>query len=66
MNDLNARKAREMGVKRVLSTDTHSLDQLNSIGLGLAVARRAWAEPSDLLDTLDFKRLLGWKARKQE
>lgn len=65
LNDLHARRARELGVKLVLATDTHSLDQLNSIGLGLAMARRAWTEPRDLLNTLGLDDLLAWVSKKR-
>lgn len=65
LDDLQARRARELGAKLVLSTDTHSLDQLNDMGLGLSMARRAWAEPEDLLNTLELKALLVWAARKR-
>ena len=65
LNDVHAKRARELGVKLVLSTDTHSLDQLNGIKLGLAMARRAWVESKDLLNTLELKALLEWVARKR-
>ncbi len=65
LNDVQARKAREMGVKLVLSTDTHALEQLEGIELGLAMARRAWSEPGDLLNTMGLKQLLNWVATKR-
>lgn len=55
-----------MGAKLVLSTDTHSLDQLETIGLGLAMARRAWVEPKELLNTLELSDLLTWVAKKRK
>ena len=65
LNDVHARRAREMGVKLVISTDTHALDQLGSVELGLSMARRAWLGPKDLLNTMDVKDLLAWVARKR-
>ncbi len=65
LNDLEARRARESGVKLVLSTDTHVLSQLEDIELGLSMARRAWVAPSDLLNTLGAKGLLAWVAKKR-
>lgn len=65
LNDLQAKKAREMGAKLVLSTDTHVLDQLGDIDLGLAIARRAWAESSDLLNSMGSNELLGWAGKKR-
>ncbi len=64
LNDSDARRAREAGVKLVLSTDTHVLDQLEGIELGLSMARRAWAAPEDLLNTLGYKEVLQWAHRK--
>jgi len=66
LNDMHARQARELGVKLVVSTDTHSLDQLDSIGLGISMARRAWVEPSDLLNTLNLSDLLSWVGKKRK
>ena len=65
LNDVHARQAREMGAMLVLSTDTHSLDQLNTIELGLAVGRRAWGEPKDFLNTMELGDLLAWVAKKR-
>ncbi len=66
LNDLNAKKALEAGVKLVISTDTHTLDQLESIKLGLAQARRAWSEPKEILNTLNLNELLNWVSRKRQ
>ncbi len=66
LNDTQARQAREQGVKLVLSTDTHVLSQLEDIELGLALARRAWAGPSDLLNTLGVEDLMRWVALKRK
>lgn len=66
LNDTEARRAREAGVKLVLSTDTHVLSQLEDIELGLSMARRAWAAPSDLLNMLSARDLLAWAAKKRK
>ena len=66
LNDLHAKRAREVGVRLVLSTDTHVLDQLNSMELGLGVARRAWVEPADLLNAMKLKDLMAWVAKKRK
>lgn len=51
LNDLNIRKAVERGVKLVISTDAHNKDQLRYMELGIAQARRGWAEKKDILNT---------------
>ncbi len=65
LNDVQAKQAKEHGVKLVLSTDTHTLDQLAGIELGLSQARRAWAEPKDVLNTLGLNDLLTWVSKKR-
>lgn len=53
LNDINARKAKEAGVKLVINTDAHSVMQLDFITYGVAVARRAWLEKNDILNTYE-------------
>ena len=63
--DTAARLAKEAGVMLAISTDTHSLDQLDHMAIGLGVARRAWLEPRHLLNCLTRPQLLAWIARKR-
>ncbi len=42
LNDLNARKAVDAGVKIIISTDAHSTDQLLFMKYGVGTARRGW------------------------
>ncbi len=65
LNDTAARQARDAGVMLTISTDTHSLDQLDQMVFGLGVARRAWLEPRHLLNGLPLPELLQWIARKR-
>lgn len=65
LNDVQARRAREMGVRLVISTDTHVLDQLADIELGLAMARRAWLGPGAVLNSMPAEELLSWVNRKR-
>jgi DNA polymerase (family 10) len=57
LNDVNCRKARDAGAMLVISTDAHSLDQLEAMRLGIATARRGWLERKDVLNTLPLKEL---------
>ena len=63
LNDHHARRARELGVLLAIDTDTHFLDQLENMELGVAVARRAWVGPDQVINTLPFDRLLAWARR---
>lgn len=58
LNDQNIRRAKEMGVKMVINTDSHHKDQLRYIEFGIAQARRGWAEKSDIINTQPIEKLL--------
>ena len=58
LNDLWARKAKEMGVKMVINTDAHSIENLVLMKYGVKVARRGWLEKGDLLNTAGLEELL--------
>lgn len=58
LSDIHARMARERGVRLVISTDAHSRYELRFMEYGIAVARRAWVEPKDVLNTLSLKQLM--------
>jgi DNA polymerase (family 10) len=66
LGDAQARRAKEAGVTLAISTDSHSVDQLDQVVFGLGVARRAWIERGELLNTFRLKDLLAWIARKRE
>ncbi|MFH0890041.1 MAG: DNA polymerase/3'-5' exonuclease PolX [Candidatus Aenigmatarchaeota archaeon] len=61
LNDTNARDAIKCGCRLVINTDAHSVDQLNCMKFGIAVARRAWAENKDIVNTLSLKDFLNAK-----
>ena len=54
LNDIGARLAKERGIPIVISTDAHDRDAFARLKWGIMVARRAWLEPSDVLNTLPF------------
>ena len=60
LNDIHARQAREAGVKLLIGTDAHIADQMAQLALGVAVARRAWCEKEDVLNTLSYEEFLDW------
>jgi DNA polymerase (family 10) len=55
LDDVLARRARDRGVKLVIDSDGHSPAALGNIRWGTMVARRAWLEPVDVLNTLPFR-----------
>jgi len=58
LNDINTRRAKEMGVKISINTDSHSTEQLKSMKLGVSVARRGWLSKEEVINTLAPKGLL--------
>ena len=49
--DVYCRRAREVGVRMVISTDAHKLMDLDLLEFGVWVARRGWLEKGDVLNT---------------
>ncbi|MCM8773935.1 MAG: PHP domain-containing protein, partial [Candidatus Omnitrophica bacterium] len=60
LNDIDALRAKEGGVKLALGTDAHILEQLHLINLGVSVARRAWLGRDDLLNCMSLEELRKW------
>lgn len=60
LNDINVMRAKKYGVKLALGTDSHQLDQLRSMELGISVARRGWLEKGDILNSFSLKEVLKW------
>ena len=58
LNDRNCRRAKELGVRMSIGTDSHMAGHLNSMRFGVAVARRGWLSPKDVINTLPLDRLL--------
>jgi DNA polymerase (family 10) len=58
LNDVHARMAREKGVSLAISTDTHITSQFDYMAYGVSIARRAWLEKKDILNTLGYRALL--------
>lgn len=52
------RQAKAMGVKFVISTDSHTKETLWYRELGVAIARRGWLEKRDVVNTLPLKSFL--------
>ncbi len=58
LRDIHAFRARELGVKLVISTDAHSAVHLDFMRFGVGVARRGWCRAADILSTRGLKDLL--------
>ncbi|MDK2871421.1 MAG: polymerase [bacterium] len=60
LNDINAKIAKEMGVKLAINTDAHTWGQFDFMVFGVATARRGWLEKEDVINAWDTEELLRW------
>jgi DNA polymerase (family 10) len=61
LRDVDARRAKEAGVKLTLGSDAHSVAQMEFLPLGVSVARRGWLEPEDVVNTWVLEKVLGFR-----
>jgi DNA polymerase (family 10) len=65
LDDVHARRAQEMGIPLSINTDAHSVADLDRLNFGVAIARRAWVSPINVINAWPTERLLDWlKNRK--
>lgn len=62
--DSLVRQAKEQGVKFFIDTDSHEVSQMDLMQYGVSVARRGWAEKSDILNALPYNELASWFKKK--
>jgi len=58
LRDVDLMAAKKRGVKIVISTDAHTIADLDLMPYGVEQARRAWLGPGDVLNTLPVDELL--------
>jgi DNA polymerase (family 10) len=64
LNDIDCKMARDVGVKVVISTDSHRPGHLHFIRFGVGQARRGWLEAADVLNTRPLKEVKELLTRK--
>lgn len=64
--DMWIKKAVEIGVKLVISTDSHSLSNFAYMETGIALARRGWAKKEDILNTRSWEYIEKFKQEKKK
>jgi len=64
LNDVNCRRAKELGARFVIGTDAHDTEQLGGLVYGVITARRGWLEKKDVLNTSSFDKLIKAMNRK--
>lgn len=58
LKDVYLRMAKDRGVRVVISTDAHSIRNLELMRYGVQMARRGWIEKKDLLNALPLPQML--------
>ncbi len=58
LKDVHVRRAIELGVSLVISSDAHSIDGFEVLRFGIATARRGWATAADVINTRSVEELL--------
>ncbi len=64
LTDIDCKMAKQMGLRVVISTDAHSITDLDFMRFGVGQARRGWLEPEDVLNTRSLKEFLNLVKRK--
>lgn len=64
LDEKNVRKAKEKGIKIVINTDSHRLNNIDMIRLGVDIARRAGLEKKDILNCMSLKDIKKWKKQR--
>lgn len=57
LNDLNVKRAIELGARISIDSDAHSPEQLEYVRYGIATARRGWARKSDIINAMPLDKL---------
>lgn len=58
--DVFVYEAIKQGVKFVIDTDSHIVNQMDNMPYGVSVARRGWATKMEILNTLLYKDFISW------
>lgn len=58
LNDVNVKRAAEMGIKIAINTDAHGTEALSDMMYGVWVARRGWLAAENIINTYSLEQLL--------
>jgi len=64
LKDLDAHRARELGVMLTINTDAHAASHLGFMKFGIGLARRAWCRPEDIFNTRPLKKVLEYLRKR--
>ncbi len=57
LTDILVKDAVKNGVKMIIGSDSHRVDQMDLMEYGVAVARRGWATKNDIMNTMSYNQL---------
>ena len=52
--------ARQEGLRFIINTDAHAVDQMDLMEYGVSVARRGWCEKRDIVNALEYTKFKEW------
>ncbi len=58
LDDVFCKLGKEIGIKMAVTTDSHSIDDLELIRFGVGQARRGWLEADNIINTLPLRELM--------
>ena len=64
LNEGFARIAKDNHIPLVISADAHHVNEFDYKKLGIAIARRAWCEKKDVLNTFSWAQIVEWKSKR--
>ncbi|HQX01532.1 MAG TPA: PHP domain-containing protein, partial [Anaerolineales bacterium] len=64
LDDMYARRAKELGIPITINTDSHSEADFDNLFYGVATARRAWLTKEDVINCWSTKKLLSWLEKR--
>jgi len=64
LDDVYARRAKELGIPISINTDAHSAEDFDMLFYGVATARRAWLTKEDVINCWSTKKLLSWLGKR--
>lgn len=64
LDDMYARRAKELGIPISINTDAHSEADLDVLFYGVATARRAWLTKEDVINAWPVDKLLAWLKKR--
>jgi DNA polymerase (family 10) len=64
LDDVNARRAQELGILLCINTDAHSEDDLDMLQFGVSTARRGWVVAKSVINTWKTAGLVKWLKKR--